>query len=384
MGVVIATAAAAAAGWMVVMTPAPAVAMTPSDGTTTVVLVKDLVAAGPTARATSTPNGATATITSTIVVADDGDVTSGAAPNAAAATTPTAKLDGKDPVSKLFQQGRVLESQGNYDAALQIYQKVTALRPGFVYGWSNLGNAQVVFKDLDGADESYSTAVSLCRAIESAHEAQEGATGGGGPSQLLGLSSSPKCDDLYVILLNRGSLRLNHNQPNEALKDLEQSSALRARPDAVILQNLARAKELNGNYAGANDDYDVAVQMTSGDVAPFWLRSALVKYQLGNVRGGFDLLKRVRNRFPDAPEVKAAYAVFLYTAPSQPANSPAGSSGGADDPTSVEARQLFLEIPDRARLQFSDPTYVATTIGWPPAMAETLRIITKLVGDRPP
>jgi tetratricopeptide (TPR) repeat protein len=379
MGVVIATAAAT--GWMMVMTPAPAVAVPISDGTT-VVLVKDLAAAGPIARARSTATIATTT-TSTIVVADESDVASGAAP---AAPPPTAKLDGKDPVSKLFQQGRVLESQGNYDAALQIYQKVTALRPNFVYGWSNLGNAQVVFKDLDGADESYSTAVSLCRAIESANEAQEGATGGGAGPSLLGMSSlsSPKCDDLYVILLNRGSLRLNHNQPKQALKDLEQSSALRARPDAVILQNLARAKELNGNYAGANDDYDVAVQMTSGDVTPFWLRSALVKYQLGNVRGGFDLLKRVRNRFPDAPEVKAAYAVFLYATASQPANAPAGVAS-ADDPTSsVEARQLFLEIPDRARLQFSDPQYVATTIGWPPAMAETLRTLTKLVGDRPP
>jgi hypothetical protein len=99
---------------------------------------------------------------------------------------------------------------------------------------------------------------------------------------------------------------------------------------------------------------------------------------VGNVKGGFDLLKRVRNRFPDAPEVKAAYSVFLYT--TQPANT-ATSEG---DPTAVEARQLFLEIPDRARLQFSDPAYVKTTIGWPPAMAETLRTLTRLVGDSPP
>jgi tetratricopeptide (TPR) repeat protein len=358
-------ATAAAAGLTVL--PPPAVAITPpSDGTVVV-----------TKRVTTTKMVATA---STLVAADDDDnVATSAdapAPKAAAAAPPAAKLDGKDPVSKLFQQGRVLESQGNYDAALQIYQKVAALRPNFVYGWSNLGNAQVVFKDLDGAEASYSKAVALCRNIEATNEAAAEASGGGGPS-LLGLALSSKCDDLYVILLNRGSLRLNHNQPKEALQDLEQSNSLRARPDAVILQNLARAKELNGNYVGANDDYDLAVQMTSGDVTPFWLRSALVKYQVGNVKGGFDLLKRVRNRFPDAPEVKAAYSVFLYT--TQQANPVADG-----DPTAVEARQLFLEIPDRARLQFSDPTYVKTNIGWPPAMAETLRTLTRLVGDSPP
>jgi tetratricopeptide (TPR) repeat protein len=299
-----------------------------------------------------------------------------AAAGGAVVAPASTSLDGD--ASKLFQQGRVLESQGNVEAAGRVYEKITQLRPGFVYGWSQLGNSQVVFGDLDRADDSYSTAIGLCRQLEDRQEAGGQDAVSSSPWFLggVGASSSP-CGDLYVILLNRGSLRLNHGQPELALRDLEAANRLRARPDAVVLQNLARAKELTGDYAGADEDYDLAIQMTSNEVNPFWLRSALVKYQLGRPKPGLDLLKRVRNRFPDAPEVKAAYAVFLYGGGASKA------SGNVDDDGSnkVQARQVFLEIPDRARLKFSDPSYLRDAIGWPPSMVETLRKLTVAVGD---
>jgi hypothetical protein len=90
------------------------------------------------------------------------------------------------------------------------------------------------------------------------------------------------CSDLYLLLLNRGSLRLNK----------------------IRRVNLARAKELNGLYEQADRDYTSAISMTDTEVSPFWLRSALAKFQLRD-------LKRVEYRFPDAPEVRAAYATFL-------------------------------------------------------------------------
>lgn len=102
-----------------------------------------------------------------------------------------------------------------------------------------------------------------------------------------------KCSDLYVLLLNRGAIKLNAGgNPKEALEDLERSALLRGRPDAVVLQNLARAREANGMYAQADRDYSTAVAMTANEVSPFWIRSANVKFQLGDVKGGFDLLKR--------------------------------------------------------------------------------------------
>lgn len=211
---------------------------------------------------------------------------------------------------QLFNDGRVFESQGNMAAAQRLYAKVTKIEPRYIYGWSNLGNTQVAVGDLDIAEESYTTAIDLCR--ENLDRTEKG----------FGVR---RCDDLSILLLNRGSLRLNNGMKNEALDDLETASVLRGKifgvdgmalctvvvpwftyrlrlcyvlgkPDALILQNLARAREANGYYAQSDRDYNLAISMTANEVNPFWLRSALVKLQIGDIQGGFDLFKRVDNR----------------------------------------------------------------------------------------
>lgn len=203
--------------------------------------------------------------------------------------------------------------------------------------------------DLVGADENYSTAVDLCQ--ESLKSEDK--------------FGVPRCKDLYVILLNRGTVRLNNGMPKKALADLQQASVLRERPDAIILQNLARAKELNGLYSQADRDYELAISMTANEVNPFWLRAAMVKLQIGEVKDGFDLFKRVENRFPEAPEVRAAYATFLAAKGDQ-----------------IAAQRKFLEIPDRARLKYVDNDYLTKTISWPPAMIDGVSKIAAAVGDR--
>lgn len=255
---------------------------------------------------------------------------------------------------KLFNEARAYESQGNLITAQKLYDKVTRIAPNFIYGWSNLGNTQTAFGDLTAAEQSYTKAIDLCDTNLQQTKDSEG----------MGFVGPKRCSEYYMLLLNRGSLRINNGLPKDGLKDLQQSAILRGRPDAVVLQNLARAEEMNGLYNEADRDYSTAIQMTANEVVPFWLRSVVVKYQLGDVRAGFDLLKRVENRFPQAPEVRAAYAVFLWN---------------TND--TVAARQKYLEIPDRARLKYVDKDYLNNTINWPPAMMDTLREITKAVGD---
>jgi len=184
----------------------------------------------------------------------------------------------------LFNQGRALESQGNMAAAQRIYSKVTQISPRFIYGWSNLANTQVAFGDLGSAEENYSKAIELCKESVDRSEEKFGVR---------------RCSDMYVLRLNRGTVRLNNGMPEEALADLQMASILRERPDAIVLQNLARAKELNGLYSQADKDYNLAISMTANEVSPFWLRSAIVKFQLGNKKEAFDILKRVENRFPE-------------------------------------------------------------------------------------
>ena len=227
----------------------------------------------------------------------------------------------------------------------------------FIYGWASLGNTQVALGALPPAEASYTKAINLC--IES-NKAEE----------KFGVA---RCSDLYLLHLNRGSLLMNINdnennansRAKEALMDLERADALRGKPDAVILQNRARARELNGLYAASDRDYTVAISMTSNEVAPFWLRSALVKFQLGDQLGAFDLIRRVEVKFPEAPEVRAAVATLLV------------AKGDVDT-----ARKKFLEIPDRARSKYVDEGYLKNTIAWPPKMLEYLEKLTVAVGDK--
>ena len=306
-----------------------------------------------------------------------------AADEATVALPPVELTPASSDAKKLFNEGRALESQGNMAAAQRLYNKVTKISPRFVYGWSNLGNTQVALGDLADADNNYSRAIELCK--ESSADAA---------AQGFGVK---KCGDLYVLLLNRGSVRLNTpGRKAEALVDLRQANNLRERPDAVVLQNLARAEEMNGFYSMADKNYNLAISMTANEVNPFWLRSAMVKLQIGDLRGGRDLLKRVENRFPDAPEVKAASATFLWAMQQQqlkqqPAAAllttstttitTADANPKPDIDYQIDAQRKFLEIPDRQRLRFIDPKYLEETIAWPPIMIEGVTSIARVVGD---
>jgi tetratricopeptide (TPR) repeat protein len=256
---------------------------------------------------------------------------------------------------KFFNEARALESQGNMAAAQRLYVKITKISPRFIYGWSNLGNTQTAFGDLDAAEASYSTSIDLCN--ESIRTTTT-------TTEQMGFKPT-RCSDQYLLLLNRGSLRLNNGRVQDALLDLQRASDLRGQPDAMVLQNLARAKELNGMYLQADSDYTMAISMTSNEVNPFWLRSALVKFQLGDDQDGMDLLKRVANRFPEVPEVRAAYATFLAAQGKQ-----------------IDAQQKFLEIPDRQRLKYRDRDYLTKTVAWPPRMIDILLgKVVPAVGD---
>lgn len=263
-------------------------------------------------------------------------------------STPPVQVVLTGDAKKLFNEGRALEAQGNILAAQRLYTKVTKISPTFIYGWSSLGNTLVAQGELNPAEETYTKAINLC---------EESLKGGDS-------FGTKRCDDLYLLLLNRGSVRLNNGMTKEALVDLQKSDTLRARPDAIILQNLARAQEVNAQFYQSDRSYDTAISMTANEVNPFWLRSSMVKYQLDNVTGAMDLMRRVENRFPEAPEVRAAYAVLLL--------------GRGDEDA---ARKKFLEIPDRQRKKYADRDYLDKVISWPPKMKDGVGYLSKAVGD---
>jgi tetratricopeptide (TPR) repeat protein len=179
---------------------------------------------------------------------------------------------------------------------------------------------------------------------------------------------SKSCDNLYVLYLNRGTTRLALNTTTkvrqQALEDLEEAAKLRGQPDVLVFQNRARGRELNGFYTLADSDYDVAISMSKDGVAPYWLRAALVKFQLNRYTEALSLTRRVEQRFPEAPEVRATLAA-LYSA-----------MGDTDS-----AQRKFLEIPEPTRLLYSDPSYLTQTIVWPPNPLYYIMQLAKAVGD---
>ena len=96
-----------------------------------------------------------------------------------------------------------------------------------------------------------------------------------------------------------------------------------------------------------------------------FVQKALVKFQIGDSLGAMDLVRRVENRFPEAPEVRAALATLLSAKGDQ-----------------VGAQRKFLEIPDRQRLKYVNQSFLEGTISWPPKMIEVLGQLTNAVGDK--
>eukprot|EP00588_Corethron_pennatum_P008388 CAMPEP_0194289572 /NCGR_PEP_ID=MMETSP0169-20130528/39328_1 /TAXON_ID=218684 /ORGANISM="Corethron pennatum, Strain L29A3" /LENGTH=367 /DNA_ID=CAMNT_0039036887 /DNA_START=67 /DNA_END=1170 /DNA_ORIENTATION=- len=248
---------------------------------------------------------------------------------------------------KLFGEATVKESQGNVMAAQRLYLKVTKLVPKFVFGWSNLANTQVVSGDFEKAEASYTTAINLCRSnLASIPEDSFG---------------KRKCDGMYLIMLNRGALRLNDGRTDvsEALSDLRAAERLRGRPDFVILQNLARAEEISGLYGAADRNYATAISMTSNEVVPFWLRAGMVKMELGDQIGAFDLVRRVEVKFPEAPEVNAAIAALL------------AAKGDMDG-----AKRKWQGMYPAQQELFKTDEYLTKKMSWPPVMRKNLALVS--------
>lgn len=61
----------------------------------------------------------------------------------------------------LCQRARIAESDGDFDKALRLYDRLTRMAPGYAYAWSNKGNAHVALGELEKALDSYTRATEV-------------------------------------------------------------------------------------------------------------------------------------------------------------------------------------------------------------------------------
>ena len=87
---------------------------------------------------------------------------------------------------------------GKNDLALEALQRSVAAQPGFCVGWYRLGLAMLRKKDLEGAEDAFTDA----------------------------LTRDPRCEGLQVAYLKRGSVRTKLGMADEAREDFERCVAL--------------------------------------------------------------------------------------------------------------------------------------------------------------
>jgi len=232
----------------------------------------------------------------------------------------------------MYSEALNLSSRGNYLAAKRLLSQLVKNEPNFVNGHSLLGNTYTAVGELGLADDEYSNAIDLC----------------------LSDSNGSRCKDLWLSYVNRGCVRLNSGAVQESLSDFNRAASLRSKPELTIATNRARALEILGDFPGADSDYEVAVQLSGSEIAPFWLRSALVKYEQNDVGGAHRRLARVEQRFGEAPEVLVAKAII--------------------DGDGVSLSKL----PESQRLLFRDESYLKETLKWGPRMTTAVKALKNL------
>ena len=263
------------------------------------------------------------------------------------------------PALELYNKALNLQATGNIPSSLPLLKRVVEMEPGWTYGWSSLGDAQVSLGQvrrerprsrthgkpfliivrlhptclrfqIPPALESYKTSLSLCY---------------------------PSCKDEYLLRLNYGVTLLNSPSSTKAdleegLTQIQSSARLRNRPDSVVITNRAIAYDYLQQYSLAVADYEIAVQL-SNDVSPWWLRRSMCKLELGDSAGAKEAWRRVQSRFPESAEVNAVgYVIY--------------SSLSEVD----KARECLSKVPQVKREEYAKAGIRRDKLRWGPKMEE--------------
>lgn len=170
-------------------------------------------------------------------------------------------------------------------------------------------------------------------------------------------------ESVWVVRLNRGVTRLALGDAKGALEDLDvacaSETAAAVGASATLQSNRGLALVRLERYAEAEAAFKVASKRTPAPV-PWWLQWALVLFELRRDTEALALIRRVTQKYGDAPEVLTAFAALLELA-----EEPAGSKA-----TAAEERAQ-LSPADRAK--YSDPKFARDTLHWPPRVIGGLR-----------
>lgn len=180
-----------------------------------------------------------------------------------------------------FKSAKRLAILGNLGEAEAAYRRVTELVPDFAPGYSNLGNIYVARGSYEDAIKAYTTSNEL----------------------------APLSNDSWLVLVNRGLVRLEVGDPRGALSDMNAAEKL-APKEKSVLAHRGQVWERMEKWDNALVDYGNALK--DGNVQPFWFHYSLVLLQRNMPYEASGILNRLHASKYDTDEIRAAQAVVYW------------------------------------------------------------------------
>lgn len=179
---------------------------------------------------------------------------------------------------QLFDQALSASREGDFSAALPLWNQVLELAPEDAAAWSNRGNVQLALGDPQAAIADQTRAMEL----------------------------DPSNADPH---LNRGTAE-------EALKQWDAAEAdyrwiLERSPDASALYNLGNVQGSTGDWSAARASFEEASEVRPG-FAMARSSAALAAFQLGDLDQAETELRRIIRRYPLFADARAALTALLW------------------------------------------------------------------------
>ncbi len=235
---------------------------------------------------------------------------------------------------QLFDQALSASRQGDFEAALPLWNQVLELAPADAAAWSNRGNVQLALGDARAAIADQTRAIELDPASADPHLNR------GTAEEALGQWDAAASDYHWI---------LDHAPPPQAGEPAGE-------PRASALYNLGNVLGSQDDWDGARASFAAAAEARPG-FAMARSSAALAAFQLGELEAAERELRNLIRRYPLFADARAGLTALLWRQGSRgEAESHWAAASGLDpryrQPEWLQSMRRWPPVPTQALQQF--------------------------------